>query len=99
MESILSKDACKVGLPTLERLMLHSFWNENVPKFNEKFMSGNDATKQSLKLTNNAKEQIKITMQRTEQRLRDEQKSVSLFHIFFFVYLGLKLSFFYSPKQ
>lgn len=57
--------------------MLHPFWNEYAPKFNEKYMSGNDA-KQSLKLTNNAKEQIKITMQRTEQRLRDEQKSVSV---------------------
>lgn len=77
LESILSKDACKVGLPSLERLMVHPFWQENVPKFYEQYMNGNDAAKQSLKLTNVAKEQIKIAAQKTEQRLRDEQRSVS----------------------
>lgn len=77
LESILSKDACKVGLPSLERLVQHPFWHENVPKFHEQYMSGSDATKHILKLTNNAKEQIKIAAQKTEQRLRDEQRSVS----------------------
>ncbi|XP_055321695.1 PX domain-containing protein kinase-like protein isoform X2 [Sitodiplosis mosellana] len=76
LESILSKDACKVGLPSLERLIHHPFWQEYVPKFHEQYMSGSDATKHNLKLTNNAKEQIKIAAQKTEQRLRDEQKSV-----------------------
>lgn len=78
LESILSKDACKVGLPSLERLVQHPFWQEYVPKFHEQYMSGSDAIKQNLKLTNNAKEQIKIAAQKTEQRLRDEQRSVSI---------------------
>lgn len=76
MESILSKDACKVGLPNLERLVSHPFWNENVPKFYEQYMSGTDANKPVLKLSNVAKEKIKIAAQKTEQRLRDEQRSV-----------------------
>lgn len=83
LESILSKDACKVGLPSLERLVQHPFWHEHVPKFHEQYINANDATKNSLKLTNNAKEQIKIAAQKTEQRLRDEQRSVSTIHIKF----------------
>lgn len=78
LESILSKDACKVGLPTLERLVKHPFWQEYVPKFHEQYMSGSDASKFSLKLTNTAKEHIKLAAQKTEQRLHDEQKSVSV---------------------
>lgn len=58
--------------------MVHPFWQENVPKFYEQYMSGGDAIKQSLKLSNVAKEQIKIAAQKTEQRLRDEQRSVSI---------------------
>lgn len=41
-------------------------------------MSGNDASKFSLKLSNSAKEHIKLAAQKTEQRLRDEQKSVCI---------------------
>lgn len=76
MESILSKDACKVGLPNLERLVSHQFWHENVPRFYEQYMSGTD--KPTLKLSNVAKDQIKIAAQKTEQRLKDEQRSVRL---------------------
>lgn len=86
MESILSKDACKVGLPTLERLIQHRFWQEYVPKFHEQYMSGSDASKFALKLTNSAKEHIKLAAQKTEQRLRDEQKSVSTNSILFCVF-------------
>lgn len=75
LEMILSKDACKVGLPNLERLVSHPFWNENVPKFYEQYMSA-DANKPTLKLSNVAKDQIRIAAQRTEQRLKDEQRSV-----------------------
>lgn len=41
-------------------------------------MSGSDASKFSLKLTNSAKEHIKLAAQKTEQRLREEQKSVGV---------------------
>lgn len=76
MESILSKDACKVGLPNLERLVSHPFWHENVPNFYEQYMIITDANKPSLKLSTVAKDQIKIAAQKTEQRLKDEQRSV-----------------------
>lgn len=82
MESILSKDACKVGMPTLERLIQHPFWNEYVPKFHEQYTS--DASKFSLKISNSAKEHIKLAAQKTEQRLRDEQKSVCTQFLFHF---------------
>lgn len=39
-------------------------------------MSGADANKPALKLSNVAKDQIKIAAQKTEQRLKDEQRSV-----------------------
>lgn len=78
LESILSKEACKVGLPNLEQLTGHRFWQEYVPKFYEQYMSGwMENNKALLKLSTVAKEQIKIAIQKSEQRLRDEQKSVS----------------------
>lgn len=76
LESILSKDSCKVGLPTIEHLLMHPFWQDNVPKFYEQFVNTMDTTKQTIKLTTTAKDQITIAVQKTEQRLRDEQKSV-----------------------
>lgn len=90
LESILSKDACKVGLPTLERLVQHPFWQEYVPKFHEQYMSGSDASKFSLKLTNSAKEHIKLAAQKTEQRLREEQKSVRTLRVFLCTFFCLE---------
>lgn len=76
LESILSKDACKAGLPSIDQLIDHPFWREHVPNFHEQYMSGTEMNKPSLKLSNVAKEQLKIAAQKTEQRLRDEQRSV-----------------------
>lgn len=88
-------------MPTLERLVQHRFWHENVPKFHEQYMSGSDATKHTLKLTNNAKDHIKIAAQKTEQRLRDEQKSVSFTQVYIVsnIFDLLLLCFFFSTKK
>lgn len=76
LQSILSKEACKIGLPTLEQLAVHPFWNEHIPRFYDTYMGGTESSKQIFNLTSVAKEQIKIAAAKTEQRLRDEQKSV-----------------------
>lgn len=76
LESILSRDALKLGLPSLEQLALHSFFNEYASNFNETYIVASNLCKPHLKLSTVAKEQIKIAVQKTEQRLRDEQKSV-----------------------
>lgn len=57
---------------------MHPFWQDNIPKFYEQFVNTNDAAKQTIKQTNSAKDQLKIAVQKTEQRIRDEQKSVSV---------------------
>lgn len=76
MESILSRDALKLGLPSLEQLVSHSFFTEYASNFNEEYNAASNLCKPHLKLSTVAKEQIKIAVQKTEQRLRDEQKSV-----------------------
>lgn len=76
LESILSRDALKLGLPSLEQLVLHSFFTEYASNFNEVYNAASNLCKPYLKLSTVAKEQIKIAVQKTEQRLRDEQKSV-----------------------
>uniref|UniRef100_U5EPX8 PX domain-containing protein kinase-like protein n=1 Tax=Corethrella appendiculata TaxID=1370023 RepID=U5EPX8_9DIPT len=76
LESILLKESCKAGLPTLEQLTNHQFFKEYAGCFNEvyaKIMSGS-AMKPHLKFSTNAKEQLKNQIQKTEARLRDEQK-------------------------
>lgn len=65
-------------MPNLEQLATHRFWQEHVPKFYEQYMSSAESNKPSLKLSTAAKDQIKIAVQKTEQRLRDEQKSVNM---------------------
>ncbi|XP_037827498.1 PX domain-containing protein kinase-like protein [Lucilia sericata] len=70
LESILSKDACKTGLPTLEQLIKHEFFNEHA------INSEIQETTPYFKISLGAKEIIKNAVQKAENRLRDEQKSV-----------------------
>ncbi|GAB0093622.1 PX domain-containing protein kinase-like protein [Sergentomyia squamirostris] len=76
LESILLKDSCKNGLPTLEQVAGHAFFREHVPNFQDTFMQATKTTKPHLKWSTAAKEQLKIALQKAEHRLRDEQKSV-----------------------
>ncbi|XP_073844562.1 PX domain-containing protein kinase-like protein [Musca autumnalis] len=76
LESILSKEACKTGLPSLEQLINHDFFKEYSPCEASKETSDDEYSKSHLKLSLNAKEAIKLAIQKTENRLREEQKSV-----------------------
>ncbi|XP_058834770.1 PX domain-containing protein kinase-like protein isoform X2 [Topomyia yanbarensis] len=76
LESILSKDACKSALPTLDQLAAHPFFSEYAACFNDQYAMAAGTQKPYLKFSSNAKEQLKIALQKTENRVRDEQKSV-----------------------
>lgn len=76
MESILSKEASRNGLPTLEQLANHQFYSEFAPGFAASHTIAINNCKPHLKFSSVAKEQIKMCVQKCEARLRDEQKSV-----------------------
>ncbi|XP_037917304.1 PX domain-containing protein kinase-like protein isoform X1 [Hermetia illucens] len=80
LEMILSKEACKSALPTLDQLAEHRFFQEYASSLSESLNThGLDSaanSKPHFKLSMNAKEQIRIAMQKSEHRLREEQKSV-----------------------
>ncbi|KMY92149.1 PX domain-containing protein kinase-like protein isoform X3 [Drosophila simulans] len=74
LESILSKEACKAGLPTLEQLLGHRFFLQYAST--ESAGAAANAEKPYFKLSLNAKELLKQAAIKSENRLRDEQKSV-----------------------
>jgi PX domain-containing protein kinase-like protein len=76
LDSILTRDAFKQAMPTLDQLCAHHFFTEYARNFNESHALAIHNIKPHLKLSTNAKEQIKIAILKTESRLRDEQKSV-----------------------
>lgn len=76
LESILSKEACKSGLPSLEQLSNHEFFKEYSASEMCRKSSEDDIARSQFKLSINAKEAIKLAIQKTENRLREEQKSV-----------------------
>lgn len=76
LESILSKDACKSSLPTLDQLTTHPFFGEYAGHFNDLYATTIAVQKPHLKFSTSAKEQLKLAVQKTENRVRDEQRSV-----------------------
>lgn len=79
LESILSKEACKTSLPSLNQLSEHKFFTEYASSLNDTLHNSNESSsnnKVHFKLSTNAKEQIKIATQKAELRLQNEQKSV-----------------------
>lgn len=76
LESILSKEACKVGLPTLDSLLQHQFFKDYF--YNRSLSSPTSSGSTYFKLSINVKADILAAKLKYEQRLRDEQKSVSL---------------------
>ncbi|KAH8233369.1 hypothetical protein KR026_007250 [Drosophila bipectinata] len=73
LESILSKEACKAGLPTLEQLIGHRFFEQYASP--EASFAAN-AEKPYFKISLQAKELLRLAATKSENRLRDEQKSV-----------------------
>lgn len=78
LESILSKEACQKQLPTLDNLIDHRFFAEYAPRFSEQYSALIASNRPHFKLSAQAKEQMKIATQKIEQRLQNEQKSVSV---------------------
>ncbi|KAL3285767.1 hypothetical protein HHI36_000292 [Cryptolaemus montrouzieri] len=69
LQSILSFDACKTGLPTIEGLL-------NEPFFATVANNATNAEKTVLKIPTSTKEKLKLVRNQIEERLKDEQKMV-----------------------
>jgi PX domain-containing protein kinase-like protein len=69
LDSILSSEACKSGLPTIESLLNHQFFSSVVLH-----LLPDD--KAHLKIPNATKEHLKSAALQVEERLREEQKMV-----------------------
>lgn len=77
MESILSKEAVRAGLPSLQQLISHQFFAQHASSAAGGFSCCNeDSRRTHFKLSLNAKEFLKQAALKAEQRLREEQKSV-----------------------
>lgn len=61
----------------MENLIDHRFFAEHVPRFSEQYAALIASNKPHFKLSAAAKDQMKIATQKIEQRLQNEQKSVS----------------------
>ncbi|KAK6624436.1 hypothetical protein RUM44_011295 [Polyplax serrata] len=67
LESILSTESRRSGLPTLHELLQHPFFNVSAT---------NNFVKPSLKLSSCLKHSLKAAIQSTEKRLQGEQKAI-----------------------
>ncbi|KAI4467204.1 px serine/threonine kinase pxk [Holotrichia oblita] len=69
LDSILSPEACKAGLPTIEDLLHHPFFSTIV-------LTLQPSDRAHLKIPNSTKEQLKKVTSLLEERLKEEQKMV-----------------------
>ncbi|XP_011207308.2 PX domain-containing protein kinase-like protein isoform X1 [Bactrocera dorsalis] len=77
LESILSKEAVRAGLPSLQQLISHHFFAQHASSAAGGFSCCNeDSRRTHFKLSLNAKEFLKQAALKAELRLREEQKSV-----------------------
>lgn len=67
LDSILSAEGCKVGLPSIESLLKHQFFSSVV-------LTLESTDKALLKIPNSAKEHLKTICRQLEDRLKEEQK-------------------------
>lgn len=75
MELIIAKDSLKSNSPNIESILSHSFFKEFTPNFDQAYSESLLASKLSFDLP--SKDFIIKASQKTEQRLKDEQKLVS----------------------
>nr|CAD7568597.1 unnamed protein product [Timema californicum] len=69
LESILSSEACKKGLPTIGALLSHPF-------FNNSSYDSSHSERPHFKYSTHTKEALRVAWQKTESRLKEEQKLV-----------------------
>ncbi|XP_049831647.1 PX domain-containing protein kinase-like protein isoform X1 [Schistocerca gregaria] len=73
LESILSTEACKDGMPSIPTLLAHPFFNG----FTSNGLSNTSADEQAyLKFSSHLREALKDARQKMEERLKEEQKMV-----------------------
>lgn len=69
LDSILSPEACKCGLPSIESLLNHQFFSSIIlPMY--------PSDKAHLKISYTTKEQLKTAQAQLEERLKEEQKMI-----------------------
>nr|CAD7429821.1 unnamed protein product [Timema monikensis] len=71
LESILSSEACKKGLPTIGALLSHPF-------FNNSSCDSSHSERPHFKYSTHTKEALRVAWQKTESRLKEEQKIVCI---------------------
>ncbi|CAO1339302.1 unnamed protein product [Diamesa serratosioi] len=76
LESVVTKEALKSNLPTLDQLAYHPFFTEYAPGFQKIHQDAIVSCKPNLKFSTTTKDILRIAVEKTEQRLRDEQKLV-----------------------
>lgn len=77
LESILTRDACKNGLPTLAQLGEHQFFRDFVPAYGDIWARAQAAYKpQWPAWPSAALDHLKVAVAKAEQRLHAEQRSV-----------------------
>lgn len=75
LELIIAKDALKTNSPSLEQVSSHQFFMDSALTFNKTYSDSLASSKLSFEPA--AKEAIQKASQKTEQRLKDEQKLVN----------------------
>lgn len=76
LESILSTEACKGGLPTIAALLTHPFFNSTELAYSHHLTNPSQSDRPHLKFSSHVKEALKVARQKIEIRLKDEQKMV-----------------------
>jgi hypothetical protein len=84
---ILTPNACKKGMPSIETLLSHSFFANDSLSINGPPL---DMGQCYLKFPLHIKDQLKNTFSIIEKRLKDDQKAVSVikFHQYINLYLN-----------
>lgn len=76
LESILSTEACKGGVPTIAALLTHPFFNSTELASSHQLTNSSQSDRPHLKFSSHVKEALKVARQKIETRLKDEQKMV-----------------------
>lgn len=76
LELIIAKDALKISSPSIDQVLSHGFFKEFAASFDQHHSESLAPSKLSFDLP--SKDSVVKASQKTEQRLKDEQKLVSL---------------------
>lgn len=78
LEHLITKDSFKTSVPTFDKLKTHAFFRDFASTFEAKHVELNSTiVKQNVSFDASAKDFISKLSQKSEQRLKDEQKLVS----------------------